>query len=73
MKTIMLKIMNKRFLGFIILVLVTGFFVTGLWPFNVTPEVIIQIPQFYYGMPVYGPPDTSEQPGQEPFFPDHDL
>ena len=54
MKTIMLKIMNKRFLGFIILVIVIGFFLVGLWPFNFIPENEVKWLKNTTGISFYG-------------------
>jgi hypothetical protein len=54
MKTIILKIMNKRFLGFIILVIVIGFFLVGLWPFNFIPENEVKWLSNTNGISFYG-------------------
>src|SRR3990172_10464622 len=54
MKTIMLKMMNKRFLGSIILVIVIGFFLVGLWPFNFIPENEVKWLSNTNGISFYG-------------------
>jgi len=50
----MLKIMNKRFLGFIIFVVLIGFFIAGLWPFNFLPENEVKWLSNTNGISFYG-------------------
>ena len=54
MKTIILKIMNKRFLGFICLVILIGFFFAGLWPFNFISENEVKWLKDSNGISFYG-------------------
>src|SRR3972149_10575588 len=54
MKTIILKIMNKRFLGFICLVILIGFFFAGLWPFNFISENEVKWLRDTNGISFYG-------------------
>jgi len=53
-KTILLKMMNKEFLGLVILVIVIGFFLVGLWPFNFIPENQVQWLKDTNGISFYG-------------------
>jgi len=54
MKTIVLKIMNRRFLGFIILVILIGFFLAGFWPFNFFPDNEVKWLSDTNGISFYG-------------------
>jgi hypothetical protein len=54
MKTTMLKIMNKRFLGFIILAILIGFFLAGFWPFNFAPKNEVKWLRDTNGISLYG-------------------
>ncbi len=46
--------MNTRFLGFIILVIVIGFFLVGLWPFNFVPDNEVRWLSNTNGISFYG-------------------
>ena len=54
MKTIMLKIMNKKFLGLVIFVILIGFFLAGFWPFNFIPENEVKWLSNTNGLSFYG-------------------
>ncbi len=46
--------MNKRFLGFIILIILTGFFFAGFWPFNFFPDNDVKWLRDKNGISLYG-------------------